>query len=318
MTVIPRRAPLLIGAVCLLACAAFGVQDQEVAISIRSRPPARRVDFRSESDLVLIPVSVTDARNHAVTGLDRNSFRVFEDKAEQNIVQFVREDAPISVGIVFDSSDSMTGKLDKSREAMKQFLRFANPEDEFFLVEFNNRARLTVPFTDNGGDIQNRLLQVQPKGTTALLDAVWLAMDSLKQARYPRRALLILSDGGDNHSRHTESEVRNRVRESDLWIYTMGIAEHRTTDAAREVVEGPKLLEGLAAESGGRHFNVDSLIDLPVVAARIGVELRNQYVLGYRPSDARRDGKYHAVEVHVVEGSDLRVSWRPGYYGTID
>jgi VWFA-related protein len=315
VTVIPRRAPFWIGAISLVTYAALGFGNQDVATSVRSRPPAPRVDFRLESNLVLVPVSVTDARNHAITDLGRDAFHIYEDKAEQAIVQFVREDAPLSVGIVFDASDSMTGKLDKSREAMKQFLHFANPEDEFFLVEFNNRARLAVPFTQNTGDIQNHLLQVQPKGTTALLDAVWLAMDSLQHARYARRALLILSDGGDNHSRHTESAIRNRVRESDLWIYTIGIAEHRPGDVAKEVLDGPKLLAGLAEDSGGRHFTVDSLVDLPVVAARIGVELRNQYVLGYRPSDARRDGKYHALKVDVASSNDLRVSWRPGYYG---
>jgi VWFA-related protein len=250
--------------------------------------------------------------------LGREAFRVFEDKTEQSVVQFVREDAPFSVGIVFDSSESMTGKLDKSREAMKQFLRFANPEDEFFLVEFSSRARLTVPFTSDIGEIQNRLLATQPKGKTALLDAVCLAMDALKHARYSRRALLILSDGGDNDSRYTESEVRNRVRESDLWIYAMGIYEPRMGYRSKEPTGGQKLLEGLAEESGGRHFAVESLVDLPVVAARISLELRNLYVLGYQPSSSPGDGKYHRVQVNVVEGGNLTVSWRPGYYGTIE
>lgn len=266
---------------------------------------------------MLIPVSVTDSRNHAVTGLDRQAFRVFEDTTEQTVVQFVREDAPISVGIVFDSSGSMTGKLDKSREAMKQFLRFANTEDEFFLVEFNNRARVTVPFTTDSGDIQNRLLNAQPKGKTALLDAVCLAMETLKHARYSRRALLILSDGGDNNSRYTEAEMRDRVRESDLWIYAVGIYQPRIGFRSQERTAGQKLLEALAEESGGRHFAVESLVDLPVVTARISLELRNQYVLGYRPSNPIRDGKYRRVQVKVVEGSDLRVSWRPGYYGMV-
>lgn len=318
MTVMPRRATMMIGAICLLACAGFGGDDPQVSIPIRGRAPISRPDFRIESDLVLIPVSVTDSRNHAVTGLTREAFRVFEDRTEQTVVQFAREDAPISVGIVFDSSESMTGKLPKSREAMKQFLRLANPEDEFFLVEFSSRAHLTVPFTSDIGEIQNRLLAAQPKGRTALLDAVCLAMNTLKHGRYARRALLVLSDGGDNHSRYTEAEVRERVRESDLWIYTMGIFERPVGVRLKQTDPGQKLLEGLAAESGGRHFAVDSLVDLPVVAARISLELRNQYVLGYRPGNARRDGKYHQVQVHVVEGSNLRVSWRPGYYGTIE
>jgi len=313
----PRLAPMLIGAVCLIASAAFG-DDPQVSIPTRSRTPVRRADFRLESDLVLVPVSVTDSRNHAITDLGRDAFRVFEDKTEQTVVQFVREDAPLSVGIVFDSSGSMTGKLEKSREAMKQFLRFANPEDEFFLVEFNSRARLTVPFTGDSGEIQNRLLHTQPKGKTALLDAVCLALDQLKHARYSRRALLILSDGGDNNSRYTEAEMRDRVRESDAWIYAMGIYERPAATRSKETAAGQKLLEALAGESGGRQFAIESLVDLPVVAARISLELRNQYVLGYRPSTSQRDGKYHRLQVNVVEGSNLNVSWRPGYYGTIE
>jgi Ca-activated chloride channel homolog len=316
VTVIQRRAPMLMGAICLLGCALLA-DDPPVSIPIRGHAPVTRPDFRMDSDLVLIPVNVTDARNHAVTGLSREAFRVFEDQTEQTVVQFAKEDAPLSVGIVFDSSGSMTGKLPKSREAMRQFLQFANPEDEFFLVEFSSRARLTVPFTTNSGDIQNRLLNAQPKGKTALLDAVCLAMESLRHARYSRRALLVLSDGGDNNSRFTETEVRNRIRESDLWIYSMGIYDQPKGVRIKAGDPGQKLLENLAAESGGRHFAVDSLVDLPVVAARISLELRNQYVLGYRPSDSRHDGKYHQVHVTVVHGQDMHVSWRPGYYGTI-
>lgn len=309
------RVPNFIGAVCLLAFAAFAGDDPQVSLPVRSRAPVIRADFRLESDLVLIPVNVTDSRNHAVTGLPREVFRIFEDNTEQTVLHFTNEDAPLSVGIVFDSSGSMTGKLEKSQEAMKQFLHFANPEDEFFLVEFSTRAALTLPFTNSAGEIQNSLLNTRPKGKTALLDAVYLAMDQLRHARYPRRALLILSDGGDNDSRYTEAEVRSRIRESDLWIYAMGIYEGPKVPRPKEADYGQKLLETLANESGGRHFVVDSLIDLPVIAARISLELRNQYILGYRPATIHRDGKYHQVQVNVVNGANLNVAWRHGYYG---
>ena len=316
VTVLLPRAPVSLGAFLLLVCAAWGSDDPPVAVAIRGHAPLARPDFRTESDLVLIPVSVTDARNHAVTGLDRDAFRIYEDRIEQTVVQFAREDAPLSVGIVFDASESMTGKLGKSREAIRQFLRFANPEDEFFLVEFSSRAELSVPFTTDSGAIESRLLMAQPRGTTALLDGVCLAIETMRHARYSRRALLVLSDGGDNHSRYSESEVRNRIRESDLWVYTMGLYER---PAGVRLVTPPdqKLLETLASDSGGRHFRVDALADLPVVAARISLELRNQYVLGYRPANGRHDGQYHQVRVTVGDGRDLRVSWRPGYYGTI-
>lgn len=298
---------------CLFACLSLG-DEHRVLISARHTAPVVSANFRLDSDLVLIPVSVTDFRNHAVTGLRRDAFRVFEDQAEQKVVQFSLEDAPLSVGIVFDSSGSMNGKLPKAREAMKQFLRLANPEDEFFLVEFSGKPRLEVPFTRDAGAIQNRLLGAQPGGRTALLDAIALAMQSLSHARYPRRALLVLSDGGDNHSRYDEAEIRGLIRESDLWLYSIGIYDRHTPAQASEALLGQRLMEVLAEESGGRHFAVDSLIDLPVVAARISVELRNQYVLGYRPPNPRRDGKYHHVQVRLAGGRNFTVSCRPGYY----
>ncbi len=279
------RAPVWAGAICLFCWAAAGANDPQVSIAVRNRAPVAHADFRTESDLVLIPVTVTDEKNHAVVGLNRSAFHIFDDKAEQTVVQFACEDAPLSIGIVFDSSQSMEGKLQKSREAIHQFLRFANPEDEFFLVEFSARPRLTVPFTDDADTIQNRLLSAAPVGRTALLDATALAMDYLnRHARYPRRALLILSDGGDNHSRYSQTEILNRVRESNLWIYAMGIYERSPAHRTPEVAPGQQLLHALAEASGGRQFAVESLIDLPVTAARISLELRNQYVLGYRPA----------------------------------
>ena len=308
------RAPALIGMVCLFAAAAAGGDDVRVLIPARGRPATPRADFRIESDLVLVPVSVTDSRNHTVIGLERNAFRLFENQTEQQIVQFAREDAPLSVGIVFDMSGSMTGKLQKSREAVTQFLHFANPADEFFLVSFRSRPRVAVPFTGDTSAIQNELLRAEPKGTTALLDAVCLAMDYMRHARYSRRALLILSDGGDNNSRYSRAEIRDRVREADLWIYAVGLYDPARSDAPREIAGGRKLMEALAEESGGREFAVPLPIDLPMVAARISVELRNQYVLGYRPSNPLRDGKYRQVHVSVVDGRRLNVASRPGYY----
>jgi len=309
---------MLIGAICLFACAAPGADEPPVSIPTRVRTSPTPAEFRADSELVLIPVSVTDSKNHAITGLGRDAFRIFDDKTEQTVVQFAREDVPLSVGIVFDSSGSMKDKLAKSREAVDQFLRGANPEDEFFLVEFSKSARLTVPFTTNTDEIRERLRHAEPRGRTALLDAVCLAMESMKGAQNARRALLILSDGGDNYSRYTETEMRRRVRESDLWVYAMGIYDHRTAILPEATRPGQDLLEALAGESGGRHSAVEYLADLPDVAARISSELRNQYVLGYRPGGSRHDGKYHRVQVKVVEGRHLMVSWRPGYYGTTE
>jgi VWFA-related protein len=160
----------------------------------------------------LINVTVTDPLNRFVTGLEKENFRLFEDKIEQKISHFASEDAPLSIGLVFDTSGSMGNKLTKSREAVAHFFKTANPEDEFFLVEFNDRPELVVDFTTNLESIQNHLTFTQSKGRTALLDAVYLALHKMKKAHNPRKALLIISDGGDNSSRYTESEIKNLVR----------------------------------------------------------------------------------------------------------
>jgi Ca-activated chloride channel homolog len=303
VTIISCRRAALFGLACTFISAAWGADR------------AHNSDFRVDSKLVLIPVSVTDPYNHAVTGLPREAFHVFEGKVEQALVHFGAEDAPVSIGIVFDSSGSMRDKLAASRDAVARFLSLANPEDEFFLVDFNATARVTVPFTADPRQIQNQLLLTQPGGRTALLDAVTLAIDSMKNARNPRHALLIISDGGDNDSRYTELEIRRRVRESDLWIYSIGFDNHRGYMLPEED-HGPTVLANLAAASGGRHFIVRNPAELSEAASAIGLELRNQYVVGYRPVAPARNGGYHKVQVRLMAGRDLHVTWKPGYYDT--
>lgn len=273
----------------------------------------RPVEIRVTSELVLIPVSVVDSRNHAVTGLPREAFRVFQDKAEQSLTHFANEDAPVSIGIVFDSSGSMRDKLNESREAVARFMSGANPEDEFFLADFNAKSRIAAPFTDNPGTIQSELLTIGANGRTALLDAVCLALDYMKHAAHARRALLVISDGGDNFSRYTEAEIRRRVKESDVSLYTIGIYG-RSAPMLPEGDHGDRLMESLAEESGGRHFAVEKASELPEIAAKIALELRNQYVIGYQPSESARDGRYHRVQVKLAGARDWRVTWRPGYF----
>jgi Ca-activated chloride channel family protein len=271
-----------------------------------------RADIRVDSNLVLVPVSVTDGKNRSVTGLDRETFRVFEGKEERKLLHFSSDDLPLSVGIVFDASGSMADKLRKSREAVAQFLKTANTADEFFLVEFSDRAKLSVPFTNSADEIQNRLMTTESKGKTALLDAVYMALDYMKKAANPRRALLVISDGGDNDSRYTARDIRDRARESDAWIYAIGIYPSHTIFA--EEAAGPQMLSTLAEETGGRQFAITNPNELPDVAEKIGLELRNQYLLGFAPGSEGQDGKYHRVQVKVVQHGNLHVSSRPGYY----
>jgi Ca-activated chloride channel family protein len=286
----------------------------DAAESITDRP----ADIRVDTTLVLIPVAVTDPMSRFVTGLDKENFKLWEDKVEQEITQFSSEDAPLSVGIVFDTSGSMGAKLQKSRQAVAQFMKTANPQDEFFLVQFNDRPELVQGFTKETEEIQNRLTFTQARGRTALLDGVYLAMSQMKKAHNPRKAILIISDGGDNSSRYTETEVKNAVREADVQIYAIGIFEPiASRGRTAEEMGGPGLLSEISEQTGGRHFAVDNLAELPDVAAKIGIELRNEYVLGYSPKNATRDGKYRRVQVKLVKTAglpQLRAMYRTGYY----
>lgn len=290
--------------------ATASAEDKELS----GRPATIRVD----TNLVLINVTVTDPLNRFVTGLEAEHFKLLEDKLEQKIATFASEDAPLSVGLVFDASGSMGSKLQKARLATAQFFKTANPEDEFFLVQFNDRPELVQPFTTNTEEIQNRLTFTQAKGRTALLDGVYMALNQMKKAKNTRKAILILSDGGDNSSRYTESEIKNLVREADVQIYAIGIFEPVSARSrSAEELSGPGLLNEMAEQTGGRHFPVENLNDLPDVAGKIGMELRNQYVIGYVPTNGNRDGKYRRVQVKLVQPRGLpplRPFWRQGYY----
>ncbi len=256
--------------------------------------------IRVDVDLVLVNVTVTDPFNRLVTGLEQENFRVFEDNVEQEIVHFSSEDVPISIGVIFDMSGSMSNKVDKARLAAVQFFKTANPQDEFFLVSFNDRAELISSFTTSVEELQNRMMYTAARGRTALLDAVYLGLSQMRGARNAKRALLIISDGGDNHSRFNEHDIKNFVKESDVQLYAVGIYDPLASRSrTSEELNGPTLLSEMTEMTGGRAFPVENLNDLPDTAAKIGMELRNQYVLGYKPSNHQRDAKWRKVKVKL-------------------
>lgn len=316
----------------VLACAvvlALRAQDaaleaaQETALvtaqetKIAAKMPSTTT-LRVDSNLVLVPVSVCDPMNKPVTGLEKEHFKILDDKVEQTITHFAMDDEPVDVGLVFDISGSMGAKLRRSRVAATEFFKTANPEDDFFLVEFNDQPKLVAPLSKDTGEIQNDLTFAESKGRTALLDAIMLALHEMKKSQKTRKALLIISDGGDNASRYTENELRARVRESDVLMYAIGIFESGGgRDRSPEESNGPALLTDLAEATGGRFFEVDDIAEMPDIAAKIGIELRNRYVLGYSPTSSQRDGKYHHVQVKVIPPRGLpplKAYWRPGYY----
>ena len=251
-------------------------------------------------ELALVNVTVTDPYNRLVTGLESENFRVFEDNVEQEVVSFSSEDVPISIGVILDLSGSMANKLGKAKQAALQFLKTANPQDEFFLVCFNEHAELLAPFTTNVEDLESKMLTATAKGKTALLDAIYLGLTQMRNAGRSKRALLIISDGGDNNSRYNEKDIKRLVREADTQIYDVGIfdpLEYRSRSP--EELNGPTLLDEMAELTGGRSFTVENLNDLPDIAAKIGEELRNQYVLGYHPSHRVHDARWRKIKIKL-------------------
>lgn len=251
-------------------------------------------------ELALVNVTVTDPYNRLVTGLESENFRVFEDNVEQEVVSFSSEDVPISIGVILDLSGSMANKLGKAKQAALQFLKTANPQDEFFLVCFNEHAELLAPFTTNVEDLESKMLTATAKGKTALLDAIYLGLTQMRNAGRAKRALLIISDGGDNNSRYNEKDIKRLVREADTQIYAVGIfdpLEYRSRSP--EELNGPTLLDEMAELTGGRSFTVENLNDLPDIAAKIGEELRNQYVLGYHPSHRVHDARWRKIKIKL-------------------
>jgi len=280
-------------------------------------PVESATSFRADTTLVLVPVSVTDKSNRYVLGLEKENFQILEDGAPQTITHFSSEDAPLSVGLIVDVSGSIGMKLNTSRRAVSEFLKTLNAQDEAFLVECSDQAEMTLHFTHAAAAIDEKLKSATSGGLTALLDAVRLGLDEMKQAKNPRKALLVISDGGDNNSRYTSHEVEDLVREADVQIYAMGVFEPLTFGLTASELSGPRVLSEISEQTGGRALAASGSQDLPGIASRIGLELRNQYVLAYSPSNKERDGKYRKVQVKVLAPEalpDLKARWRLGYY----
>jgi Ca-activated chloride channel family protein len=305
-------------AMMLLSCLFLASAPDDVRKNTPGEVIKHGKALKFDVDLALVNATVTDPFNRLVTGLDPDNFRIFEDNIEQEVVSFSAEDVPISIGVIFDFSGSMANKAAKAREAAIQFFKTANPQDEFFLVSFNERAELTSSFTNSVEDLQSRLMLTAPKGRTALLDAIYLGLSEMRGAHNAKRALLILSDGGDNHSRYNEGDIKRLVKEADTQLYAIGIFDpigyrNRTLEEGN----GPSLLGDVTEMTGGRVFPVEKLEELPDIASKIGMELRNQYVLGYHPSNRTHDARWRKVKIKLRAPRGLpplTVYAKTGYY----
>jgi Ca-activated chloride channel family protein len=288
-----------------------------LSVTVR-KPPIHVTPIQVDVNLVLLNVTVTDPYDRTVTGLEQSNFQVFDEKVEQQIISFSTEDVPIAVGLIFDSSGSMADKIQHSREAVLQFFKTSNPQDEFMLINFNERPSLVSGFTSKFENLQDRLLLVKGSGKTALLDAIYLGLSEMKKASTNRKALLVISDGGDNNSRYTQKDIQQALKEADVQIYAVGIFEPLGSRARTlEEANGPELLAELARVSGGRIFSVEDPDELPDITEKISIELRNQYVVGYKPSNLVRDGRWRRLKVKLTPpkgAPPLQVYARTGYY----
>ena len=313
---------LLFFGVVLWQWPVLAVAQSSVSDDVKHDTPGQLIkpgqSLHIDVDLALVNVTVTDPYDRLVTGLEPDNFRIFENSVEQEIQYFSSEDVPISIGVIFDLSGSMANKVDKAREAASQFFKTANPQDEFFLVSFNERAELMSGFTSSVEDLQSRILSAPARGRTALFDAIYLGLNQMRTARNGKRALLIMSDGGDNNSRYTEKDIKRLVREAGTQLYSVGIFDpFANRSRTPEELSGPSLLSEVTELTGGRAFSVENINELPDIAAKIGAELRNQYILGYRPSNKLHDARWRKIKVKLRAPKGLpplSVYAKTGYY----
>jgi Ca-activated chloride channel family protein len=269
------------------------------------------------ADLVQIPVTVTDKMDQVISDLDRNSFLVYENGVEQTIVHFGLEEAPVSACLVFDSSNSMAGKLMNAVGAVNQILDTAISEDEYCLVRFSSWPEVMVRLTSNTGRVAAAMRRIYAAGWTALLDAVYLGMQEVRHGRNQHKAIILISDGGDNRSRHSERQIKELVREADVQIYSIGVESPENHGYGEGEIDGLTLMKNISRQSGGRLYQIHGTSTLPETIAKIEMALRHQYVLGYYPKETHNDGQYRRVAIKLVRpksSPSFRAYWRSGYY----
>jgi len=271
------------------------------------------------TDLVSLTLTVTDLYGRYVSGLTKKAFTIIDNDQEQEITYFSDADAPVSVGVLFDVSGSMSGdKIAKARNALKRFIATSHPSDEYFLIAFNSRAQLLLDRTRDGEALLQKLTLVEPRQNTALYDAVYLGLERVTRGSHQKRALLVISDGQDNASRYNFGEVRRLMKESDVVTYAVGIIDAGDIGSPQGM-QGQAFLDELTSVTGGKSFYPTSNVEMDEIFERIALELRHQYSIGYTPSDFQPDGKWRKVKVKVKPPRGLprlTVRGREGYYAT--
>jgi len=299
-------------AICV--CFLCGIGSAAFVWDVVPRPSS--VAIRVDGDLVLINAVVTDEHGTPVPNLDQGRFRLLEDGHEETIKYCMGQDGPVSIGLVLDTSRSMGDTLDAVKKAAIRFINTGNPSDEYFLLAFRNQPQIIVPFTSDADRLMLAIGSVDAGGSTALLDALYLAMQEVRRGKYPRKALLVLSDEIDNHSRYSKQETRRLAQEADYPVYAMNLWQPpRSGNRYAIQRQDPGLLEEIARPTGGRTLTVRELRRLIPTAELISAEIRHEYVLAYTPSNRQMDGKLRHVRLRVdpTEVHHFKVSYRSAY-----
>jgi len=293
-----------------------------------AQKPAETPTFRTSVQMVLVPVTVTDHSGKTVEGLRADDFNILDDRRSQKIVSFFSDDAPCSVGLVLDISGSMRQTLSDTKQITQSFLETANPNDEFLLLTVSTQPAAATRFTTDAGTLEDSIGFAQAGGQTALIDTVYLGLSRMREAQNPRRALLILSDGMDNHSRYSQSELMRLALEADVQIYTIviengaagtstGTAPYRPSLITKpwnraEERQGPEMLERLSEQTGGLYFGVRTDGEAKEAVIKVGRALRDEYVIGYHLPDSAT-GRWHRIRVKL-NAPKANVHARTGYY----
>ena len=301
----------------LVTAAAASLSAQTPQVTPPDEEP--KGPIKIQTDLVTLTLTVTDLYGRYVSGLTKNAFTIYDNNQVQDITFFSDSDAPVSLGVLFDVSGSMSGeKIQKARNALKRFIASSHPSDEYFLIAFNSRAQLLLDRTRDGDAVLEKLTLVQPRQNTALYDAVYLGIERVTRGAHQKKALLIISDGQDNASRYNFGEVRRLMKESDVVTYAVGIID--AGDVGSSIgMQGQAFLDELTSVTGGKSFYPSSNVEMDEIFERIALELRHQYSIGYTPSDFQPDGKWRKVKVKLKPPRGLprlSVRGREGYYAT--
>jgi Ca-activated chloride channel family protein len=315
-----RRVSRILFGLTVVLCCVWAVSAQTATPTPAATPnDDEDRPIKSNVDLVTMTLTVTDMYGRFVSGLNKSAFTVLDNNVEQKIDFFSDADSPVSVGILFDISGSMSGeKIAKARQALGRFIGTSHPSDEYFLVAFNSRAQLLMDRTRDGDAVLDKLTLVQPKSNTALYDACYLGVEKVTRGAHQKKALLIISDGQDNNSRYNFTDVRRLLKESDVTVYAVGILGGQDIGSGLGI-SGQSLLDELASVTGGKSFYPNTSVELDEIFERIALELRHQYSIGYYPAGFVPDGKWHKLKVKVKPPRGLPrlgVRGRDGYYAS--